>query len=511
MTRESTAPGWNVALPVVGLMLLLLLVLYRDTTLFLASLWSNWEDGGYSHGYLVVLISFYIIYSERRILARMAPCPFIPALVAVAACVSIWCVAGLVTIQGVQTAILLPLVMSVTWVILGNQITLKLLLPLMFIGLAMPFWSPLLPLLQIITAESAFLLTRLYGIPAFMQDFTLHLPAGRLSIEEACSGLHYLLAGVTLGVFYAWLNYRRLWSGLLVVTIVAVSAILANVLRVFIIVVLAYKTDMQHPYVEDHLSLGWYLFGALVFLLLLVDLRFGRHAGEEAGEHVAAVPKSCKHATSSWFVIFSVTAALIAAGPAMALWVVGQDRLAGPQAMHLPEGAAGWQGPVSANDGWQPVYKGAITRKGLYHKAGKGVHLFVGYYPGQSQGAELINDLNRIGSHKAWQVVRVEITRPGQGQAEVIETEIETLSGGKRLLWHRYRVAGHYTTNNYIAKYRQLTGLLSGRMDAAVVAMATDVDNDIQTARARLADFLYSMSEPLARTADGEFVTDRGY
>jgi EpsI family protein len=179
--------------------------------------------------------------------------------------------------------------------------------------------------------------------------------------------------------------------------------------------------------------------------------------------------------------------------------------------MHLPEGAAGWQGPVSANDSWQPVYKGAITQKGQYNKAGKGVHLFVGYYPGQSQGAELINDLNRIGSHKAWQVVRAEITRQGQGQAEVIETEIETLSGGKRLLWHRYRVAGHYTTNNYIAKYRQLTGLLSGRMDAAVVAMATDVDNDIQAARARLADFLYSMSEPLARTADGEFVTDRGY
>ncbi|MDH5513773.1 MAG: exosortase/archaeosortase family protein, partial [Gammaproteobacteria bacterium] len=63
MSRESNASGWNVALTVLGLMLLLLLVLYRDTTLYLAGLWSNWEDGGYSHGYLVLLISCYIIYS----------------------------------------------------------------------------------------------------------------------------------------------------------------------------------------------------------------------------------------------------------------------------------------------------------------------------------------------------------------------------------------------------------------------------------------------------------------
>lgn len=498
-------------MPVLGLMLLLLLVLYRDTTLYLAGLWSNWEDGGYSHGYLVVLISCYIIYSERRILVRMVPCPYVPALLAVATCGLIWSVAGMAAIQGVQTAVLLPLLMSVVWVVLGTQVTLKLLLPLMFIGFAMPFWSPLLPLLQIITAESSFWLTRLYGIPAFMQDFTLHLPVGRLSIQEACSGLHYLLAGVTLGVFYAWLNYRRLWSGLLVVMTVAVAAILANVLRVFIIIVLAYRTDMQHPYVEDHLSLGWYLFGALVFLLLLADLLFGRHAGGGSAGHVATPAKSCKYATTSRFIIFSVTAALIAAGPVMARWVAGQDRHTGLQAMHLPEGTAGWQGPASANVSWQPVYSGAITRKGLYHKAGKGVHLFVGYYPRQSQGAELINELNSIGSHKAWQVVRAEIISPGQGQAEVIETEIKTLSAGKRLVWHRYRVAGHYTTNDYIAKYRQITGLLSGRMDAAVVAVATDVDNDMQAARAHLADFIYSMSEPLARTADGEFVTDRGY
>ncbi|HSG10901.1 MAG TPA: exosortase A, partial [Gammaproteobacteria bacterium] len=301
-----------------GLMLLLLLVLYRDTTLYLAGIWSNWEDGGYSHGYLVVLISCYIIYSERRMLVRMAPCPYVPALLAVAACGLIWSVAGVATVQGMQAAVLLPLVTSVVWVVLGTQVTLKLLLPLMFVGLAIPVWSPLLPPLQVITAESAFWLTRLYGIPAFMQDFTLHLPAGRLSIHEACSGLHYLLAGVTLGVFYAWLNYRRWWSGLLGVLTIAVGAILANVLRVFIIIVLAYNTDMQHPYVEDHLRLGWYLFGALVFLLLLADQLFGRRAGKACAEHVAIPATSCKYATASRLVIFSITAALLTAGPVMA-------------------------------------------------------------------------------------------------------------------------------------------------------------------------------------------------
>ena len=265
MSREGIATGWNIALPALGLILLLLLVLYRETTLYLAGLWAEWENGGYSHGYLLLLMSAYIIYSMRVTLARMVPCPCMPALLAVAGFGLLWSLAGMASVQLLQTVVLLPLVMSVIWAMLGTQIALKLLLPVMFIGFALPVWSPLLPLLQIITADGAFWITRMAGIPAYMQDFTITLPSGRLSIHEACSGLHYLLAGVTLGVFYAWLNYQRISQRLLVVMIIAAAAILANVLRVFIITWLAHGPVCSIRTWRIISVLGWYLFGGLVF------------------------------------------------------------------------------------------------------------------------------------------------------------------------------------------------------------------------------------------------------
>ena len=195
MAGKYMSTDWRVLLPGLGL-LLLLIVLYRDTTLYLAGLWSEWRDGSYSHGYIVIFLSAYIIYSSRAALSRIATCPNFHALGLVALFVCIWTLAGLVNIQLVQAMTLLPLVLSVILAVAGWSVLRKLLLPVLFISLAIPVWSPLLPVLQHITAEGAYWFSRLAGIPALLDDFTIYLPAGRLSIADACSGLHYLLAGV---------------------------------------------------------------------------------------------------------------------------------------------------------------------------------------------------------------------------------------------------------------------------------------------------------------------------
>jgi EpsI family protein len=357
--------------------------------------------------------------------------------------------------------------------------------------------------LQYVSAEGAFWLTRLFGIPAFLQDFIIHLPSGNLSIESACSGLHYLLAGVTLGVFYAWLNYRHLWHRILVVAVAASAAIFANVVRVFIVTWLAYRTDMQHPFVHDHLTLGWYLFGGLVFLLLVIDLLQGRHVIEKDNRPVVNEGVVCKHSGGRRYAIYFMAALLVASGPLAARWVTGQVTPADEQLLQLPGGTSGWRGQADESDSWQPVYRGAIPLRGVYRKDGGSVHLFVGYYPRQTQGAELINELNRIANRESWQVNSTAIIGPGQGQPHMIEAELESLDTDKRLVWYRYRVAGRYTTSAYVAKLLQVAGLLSGKPGASIIAMATDIHDDTRAARERLANFMISMDDPLARIADG--------
>ena len=107
--------------------------------------------------------------------------------------------AALVDVQMLQTVGLLLLVLAVVWTVLGNRVTRVLLFPILFIGFAIPIWFPLSPLLRVLTADAVL------GWSAYLESrhsvakTSLRCQAGSCSIEEACSGLRYLLAALTLG------------------------------------------------------------------------------------------------------------------------------------------------------------------------------------------------------------------------------------------------------------------------------------------------------------------------
>lgn len=487
--------------------LVLVLVLYRDATMYLAGEWARYEDGPYGHGFLVLAVALYLVYLRRgRILVRQ-PCPCAGALLLVAFCVLAWLVAALADVVLLQAIVLWPLTVSLLWALAGRHVTRELLFPVMFMVFALPVWSPLLPLLRDITAGGAFYLVRLFGITAYLEGYEVRLPAGVLSIEAACSGLNYLLAALTLGVFYAWLNYRALRPRLLVVAIAAGAALLANILRVFVIVYLAYITNMQHPFVADHVMLGWYLFGALVLVLLGVDhLLYRRRPAPatpavSARTAVAAVP--CVYGRLQRFLVPFAAALLVVSGPAAAWWLKTRTDNAAPAVLVPPPGQAGWAGSASLQDSWQPVYHGAAGLRREYHKHGAKVQLYVGFYPQQRQGSELINDLNSIANPADWLLVGTDIRTAGADGLPVIEAELRSATGQPRLVWYRYRVAGRYTTSRYAAKALQVLAQLGGQQGAAVIALASDSDGDPAVARRTLEDFLAAMEPVLARIADG--------
>ena len=508
MAGKYMSTDWRVLLPGLGL-LLLLIVLYRDTTLYLAGLWSEWRDGSYSHGYIVIFLSAYIIYSSRAALSRIATCPNFHALGLVALFVCIWTLAGLVNIQLVQAMTLLPLVLSVILAVAGWSVLRKLLLPVLFISLAIPVWSPLLPVLQHFTAEGAYWFSRLVGIPALLDDFTIYLPAGRLSIADACSGLHYLLAGVSLGVFYAWLNYREMRHRLLVVALAVAASILANVLRVFIITWFAYKAGMQHPYVQDHLALGWYLFAALVFILLVLDLLVGKPLPGEESPSSATLDVPCQYTVIPRIAAFIVAALLIVSGPVASAWMTGRIQYQDAQSLELPAGIQGWQGPFVTGDSWSPDYRGAISRTAEYRHDGRVIYLYVGYYPRQEQGYELVNGLNRIAHPDAWQAGAERVPVNDASGAGFVELEIESPYANKRLVWYRHRVAGQNTTDRLETKLLEMRGILQGISSASVIAAATEINMDETAARKSLADFFAAMDTALAKTVDNPGMTGR--
>ena len=505
MNIEQTRHAWRIAGTSIALSLLLILVLYQQTVLYLVGLWNNLEVGEYGHGYLVLAISAYLIVRNRRRLAALTPCPTYWGLPAVMAASLIWLVAVLVDVNMMQAVALLLLVLAVTWTLVGNKAGLALMFPILFIGFAIPVWFPLSPLLQDLTADVVFWLIRMLEVPAFREQNMIVVPAGRLSIEEACSGLRYLLAALTLGTLYAYLNYRTLRARLVVVLVAAAAAVLANFIRVFIVVYLGYATDMQHPYVHDHLMLGWYLFGGLVAVLLVIDARLykrSQQAGDSSGlaqkVQSDSEPAVCTAGKFSYLAIVAIAVVLVSLGPAAAYRVNNQPQSGMTSAdIRLPVGSGVWEGPLSSDDDWRPVYHGAIDRTRIYANANDKVIVYAGYYPFQKQGEELINDLNSITNKEVWKAYYPRARLKQVGEQQVLEQLLKKSSSEQRLVWYWYTLAGQSTTSKYAAKLLQLLGLLTGDQRAWVIAVAVDHHGDGKHAREVLHDFVSTMAKPL--------------
>lgn len=491
---------WPLASVTIAVFLMLTLVLYQQTVLYLVEKWNQLAIGEYAHGYLVLAISLYLILRKRRKLAMLTPSLNYRALPVVVVVGLLWLVAVLVQVSIVQAVALLLLILSVTWMLLGNQVTKELLFPILFIIFAIPVWFPLSPLLQELTANVVFWIIRLIEVPAFRQETMIQVPSGMLSVTEACAGLRYLLAAMILGTLYAWLNYEGLRARIIVVLICAFTAVLANIVRVLIVVYLAYVSEMQHPLVDDHLMLGWYIFGGMVVVLLLVDMRLYRYHRLDDADRKAAqnsrdenhlAPYESKTSILNYIIIVVAGLVAVSLGPATVYSFTNHPDLYIPDnKLKLPEKEGGWASVSGLSDDWQPVYHGAQNQKAVYKKGEAKVILYIGYYTDQYQGEELINSLNRISNEDVWKIAYSSAHLMDNADYQVLEQFLEKSGGEKRLVWYWYVVADHTTTNRYEAKLLQVLGLLTGKHHAYVVAVSTDVGDSKEGAREKLLDFI---------------------
>ncbi len=92
--------------------------------------------------------------------------------------------------------------------VFGNDVTRRILYPLAFLFFAVPAGDFLMPTLMDHTADFTVMALRLSGVPVFREGNYFTIPSGNWSVVEACSGLRYLIASITLGVLFAYLNYR---------------------------------------------------------------------------------------------------------------------------------------------------------------------------------------------------------------------------------------------------------------------------------------------------------------
>jgi exosortase A len=479
-----------------------LLALYHETVWGMVSIWIRSET--FAHGFLIVPIAGWLVWERRRELSMMTPQPNLRPLWLTLPLGLGWLLGHLVEVLVVQQLAMVGLLVVILWVGLGNRLARRLAFPLGFLFFAVPIGEGLIPPMMSFTTDFTVHMLRLTGIPVYQEGTFFSIPSGDWSVVEGCSGVRYLIASVTLGVLYAYLTYTRLWKRLLFTLVAIVVPVFANGLRAYMIVMIAYLSDMKLALGVDHLIYGWVFFGIVVTIMFTIGA-FWRDP--PAPTPTPDEPPGPPAWTGAQLVLVSLAA--------VAVWpLLGQllDRSAAGDsdlgvALHAPPAVGGWQVSDESAWDWRPQVlnpDGHLYR--FYRKDGRVVGLYLGVYAAQRQGAELVNSQNIMVRQKhpewsnkgEWGVSASLDGRPVQVlQAKLVSPRLRLLA------WHWDRVGSLYTTNDYLAKlWQALQRLTGGRRDGAFIVVATPYENRPHTVQPVLQSFIDAMLPGIERSLD---------
>ena len=489
----SAAPSRRPSLLLLAACALLLPFLaYFSTARSIVEIWDS--SGTFAHGYIILPISIWLVWQRRAAVAQLQAEPYWPALLPLAACGAAWLLAEFGDVQTVRQyafAAMLPLTVLT---LLGKRIAWALAFPLAFVLFAVPFGDIFINPLIGVTADFTVYALRASGIPVLRDGTNFAIPSGNWSVVEACSGVRYLIASVTLGCLYAYLTFRSTWRRALFVLASALVPIAANGARAYMIVMLGHLSGMTVAVGVDHLIYGWLFFGLVMFLLFWLGSLWREDAPHDAPLSAAqsAAAAAGTASTGRFLAALLAIAVCVGAWPAYAAWLAHRETAPAPA--ELSGFASTW--PVAAPFvQWTPYYPVASAELQQYYAQGAahpvGVHLR--YYRKQDHQTKLISSVNRLAGEKDanWHTVD-SARREERVGGRVLSVRESTVAGagGRLLVWNWYWVDGRYTSNDYLGKMLQVKQkVLTGSDDGAAVMIFSPFEDKPELARAAMREF----------------------
>ena len=242
-----------------------------------------WNIDTYNHLLLVPFIAGWLVALKEDELADMVPKPFLPGLALVAAGLGLWLAGRVLGINLIAHAGAVGALQGAVIAVLGVRIALLLALPLVLVSFLVPFGDEIVPPLQFITADIAIALTHWSGIPAEIDGIYIDTPAGLFIVAEACSGVKFLIAMVTLGVLVCFTRFADWRRRALFMAACVIVPILANGVRAWATIFVAQFVGAEKATGFDHIVYGWVFFAIVVAAMLAGAWRWFEREPEEYG------------------------------------------------------------------------------------------------------------------------------------------------------------------------------------------------------------------------------------
>jgi exosortase A len=455
-----------------------------------ASLIASWEDVDlttYTHGYMIVAISVWLLWRQRAQLAAIPVRPLLLACLPLAVASFIWLVAVRSGIQSVHQLLLPVMAWLAICSVLGVRIAAASAFAIGFLYAAVPFWDSGNFLLQDATVRATDFVLRAIDVPAYVEGNVVHLISGSFEIEGGCSGLHYFIVAVAIAALFGEIRGDGLVTRVKLIAVAALLAVVTNWLRVCIVIVLGHLTEMQHYLVRvEHYRFGWVLFALMMIAFFLIARRMPWRELEPT--HVTSPDAGGAHGRLLTGLV--VTFAAMALGPA---WNVLAPVTPAPglsAEAQLPQPSGDWAGPAVTADSWQPRFIGADhEQRARYIKGDARIELFVATYGLQEQGKELVGFGNTLLSADTEHVVSQ--TTAGHGPA--VELQVADAQGREFLIWYFYTIDSMQTGRDIAAQVGYGIRSLVGSPISSVIALRAPCAANCEQSRAQLRELLGSL------------------
>ncbi len=483
---------------------ILLLVLYKETVGYLLHDWTQFQNGEYAHGFVVLGIVAFMVWGQRSILEQTAIRPSLSPIILVLGFSMTWMIGILLGIRFVESLSFFLLIPSIILVLAGRQFVTKLLYPILFLLVAFPVWEQFLPYLQSLAASLSHILLKITGTTVLREEAYLIVPAGKFLVAEGCSGLRYLLAAMTFGGFYIYLERLTQWRAVVFFAVVIIAAILSNAIRITTVIIAGNMTNMQHPWVHEHLMLGWYIFAGMLVLVFWLGNKLSAIEIEQDKKLTTYKGQLITRGAVKYTVLLPLLIIAMIAGPLLKNVLVARAEANMNYELQLttPEGQGLWKATRYASAtkiSLNPVYSGADNIIDQHYFDGvETVRLYAALYQQQQQDKELINVHNYLFNEEHWQAMTTEVITPEgsvhNSDKKVLQVQLKNNAGQKKVIWYWYEVAGSTTTKPIMTKLLDLYGLFSGNNSASVVMIAMNSEAGVEQAQIVLGRFYSSMN-----------------
>lgn len=265
-TQELKTIGWQ------GFLLVgVVTALYAPVLARLVAQWYN--DADYSHGFLVPLLSGYLVWRKRDELAKIPRRPSAWGMVVVLLSLGVLFLGSLGAELFLSRSSLVGVICGLVIYFGGWALLRALAFPIAFLMFAIPLpniiYNEIVFPLQFIASSFATRTLEILNIfPVLREGNVLVMPGMRLEVVEACSGIRSLMSLLALAAGYGYLAERSNVVRWFLFLAMVPLAIISNGTRVMITALMTHYIGPQAAEGFMHEFSGWVIFLVATILFL---------------------------------------------------------------------------------------------------------------------------------------------------------------------------------------------------------------------------------------------------